>query len=171
MYYNFFERMNWKNRAFSWEKIACLILAVVVGIGAGIWVCQRADMTPATPEDYAELYAKLELVQNNHEIMFQSDGNIEISDGVITYEVKNNECIMTGKYNQEFELIETSQTDRCDSASTVAFMAALGTFFFGLGAAGIAYVVIGIVELTVITVIVVFKIVTSAKRKGERGNV
>lgn len=165
MYYDLWDRVDWHNRTFSWEKLACVLFGFIIGISFSVWAWQNTDKTPATPEDYAELHARLEALQTNPYDFFKNDGDIKVSDGIITYEVSNDECKMTGKFNQDFKLIETTQVDKSPSTFKLICFIIICFIFLAFIAGGLLNLIIIVVEHIVITIIVVTK---KIKRKFKK---
>lgn len=152
MYKKFEDRMNWYTKRFSIEKFLSVLLGFVSAILFCIFIWSSFDLTPATVDDYAELYKKLESAQGKPEYFFRDDGEIKISDGIITCEISNRECKMIGRYNQDFELIETIKTDTSFSIFKCVIVIIVGFCLAGLGAGGFVYLVIGLIEFIVIPI-------------------
>lgn len=158
-----FERVVGKEK-ISVEKIVVFILAVVLGIIGAVYGYRISDYIPATFDDYLPLNNQLLAVQGKPEEFMKVDCDIKIRNGLVTYTVENEECSMTGRYNESLQLIETSQKDKADDIASVI----CGCVFFFMLIVVLSYLVlILIVFLAEILVITVLKIIRKIKGKKE----
>jgi len=119
-----FDRMN---KSKTPEKIISIILAIIFAFVMAATAYIATDITPATFDDYVPLNEKLVSVQEEPTSLLKGDGVITISNGVINYTVENNECKMTGTYDQDYKLIQKSQKDKSMN-NLVANLAAFTIF-------------------------------------------
>ncbi len=93
------------------ERIGFAI-SVVVGIyfGISIWVC--ADKVPATATDYEQLENQMYAIEQNPDILFNTDCAIDINDDIITVEYRNANCRLKVEYDKNFEILSTSEYDK-----------------------------------------------------------
>ncbi len=140
-------------RGSSYEWIGMVIFSTIVGIAVAILIFPSCDLTPATPEDYNELYDRLLKVEGNKEEFFNGTGTIQVLENEIIYEIENKECKMRGTFNSDLELISSSQEDK--KLSLVLVIAAslfIGVFAFYLALIASFIVIFGI-ELIVLVII------------------
>ena len=101
---------QWVRKMRTEEKIGFaigVIASVVVGIICFVYI----DKTPATAADYKTLENQMTAIQQNSDLLFKTNCNININDDVITVTFKNDECLITVQYNQNFEILSTSKAD------------------------------------------------------------
>lgn len=97
-----------------------------IGIVVGIALFMSVDKVPATAIDYEPLEKQMYAIQQNPDLLLKTNCNISITDDVITVTFSNDECKLTVKYDQNFEVLSTSKTDK---------------YMFGLLALGLAVLI------------------------------
>jgi len=100
--------INWIRNLERFDKVA-LAIGVVVGLCAGIVLFICTDKVPATASDYEPFEKQVIAAQEDPKLLFEKDCNITVEDGIITANFKNDECEVTAKYNQNFELLSISK--------------------------------------------------------------
>lgn len=100
-----------------WEKIAGIVIAGLIGIVLGIVLCVKlyttTDIVPATPNDYKQLEEEVNAIQQNPELLLETDhDDINIKDGIITIKFENDKCKITAKYDKNFKVVSTSKEDK-----------------------------------------------------------
>lgn len=118
------------------EKIGSA-MGGIIGIIVAISVFVVIDKVPATTADYEPMEKQVILIQQNPDLLFNTDGNIYINDGVITVNLANDECKLTAQYDQNFEVLSISKKDN---------------YTFWLSALGVA-VVIGFLTYSIVCVV------------------
>lgn len=152
MYEYLFDRIEWRNMRFSWEKLTCVLIGIIAAISFGIFAWNVSDKVPATQDDYDELYDRINAVQENPEYFFKDDSEITVRHGIITYEISNLECKVKAKFNEDFELIEVSEYDNVFSVPKIICFVILGAFLAGFGLAWLALILIVGIEFIVIPI-------------------
>lgn len=102
---------NWIDKK-GWEEIAGFVIAGLLGIVLGIMFYTTTDIVPATPMDYEQLEEQVNSIQQNPDLLLKTDGDINIKDEIITVKFENDECRITVKYDQNFEVLSTSKEDK-----------------------------------------------------------
>ena len=123
-------------------KIIAFILAVLLSLVGGIEVYLMTDRVPATFDDYLPLKNQLLEVQENPNVLLSSNCTITINNGYITYTIENDECKMTGKYDEQYNLIETRQKDK----SISIFSAICTTLIFSV----LLFIMLYVLAITII---------------------
>ena len=99
-------------RQFYWEQIVGFAISGLVGIALTIMMFVYTDKVPATSSDYEQLEDQVNVIQQNPDLLLETDCNININGEIITVEFENNECKMTAKYDKDFEILSTSKEDK-----------------------------------------------------------
>lgn len=102
--------IQWVRKMEVEERIAFAI-GGIIGIVVGITLFVSIDKVPATAIDYEPLEKQMSAIQQNPDLLLKTDCNISITDEVITVSFSNDECTLTVKYDQSFEVLSTSKTD------------------------------------------------------------
>lgn len=97
---------------FEWEQIVGFAISGLVGIALTIMMFVYTDKVPATPSDYEQLENQVKVIQQNPDLLLETDCNININGEIITVEFENDECKMTAKYDKDFEVLSTSKEDK-----------------------------------------------------------
>lgn len=95
----------------SWQEKVSFALGGLLGIVVGIIVLVSIDKVPASPMDYQPLEQQAINVQQNPELLLETNCNININDEVITIRFENDECKVYAKYNKDFEMLSYSKED------------------------------------------------------------
>lgn len=103
---------RWVSKMEKDEKIGFAI-GGIIGIIVGISVFVVIDKVPATTADYEPMEKQVSLIQQNPDLLFKTDCNIYIKDEVIIVNFENDECKLTARYNQNFEVLSISKEDKC----------------------------------------------------------
>lgn len=98
----------WVRMLEKQEKIAYAIGAII-GILGAILLFVYIDKVPATETDYAPFENQAIAAQKNPELLFETDCNITVNNGIVTVYFENEECKVTAQYNQDFELLSISK--------------------------------------------------------------
>lgn len=104
--------IDWLINRYDWEKIVGFAISGVLGIAFAIIVFVSIDKEPATLSDYENLEEQMNTIQQNPDLLLETDRNINVNSGVITVEFENDECKMTAKYDKDFEVLSTSKEDK-----------------------------------------------------------
>lgn len=102
--------IQWVRKMGIEERIGFAI-AGVIGIVVGIALFVSVGKVPATAIDYEPLEKQMSAIQQNPDLLLKTNCNISITDDVITVSFSNDECTLTVKYDQNFEVLSTSKTD------------------------------------------------------------
>lgn len=97
---------------FDWEQIVGFAISGLVGIALAIIMFVYTDKVPATPSDYEQLEDQVNVIQQNPDLLLETDCNININGEIITVEFENDGCKMTAKYDKDFEVLSTSKKDK-----------------------------------------------------------
>ena len=95
---------------FDWEQIVGFAISGVIGIALTIMLFIGIDKVPATSSDYEQLEDQVNVIQQNPDLLLETDCNI--NGEIITVKFENNECRMTAKYDKDFEILSTSKEDK-----------------------------------------------------------
>ena len=117
-----------------WQEKVGFTLGGVLGISIGILIFISFDKVPVTSLDYKPLEEQTIAVQQNPEILIETDCDINVNGEVITINFENDECWVTAKYNENFEMISSSRGDKYTGwieAFTVAVLCGVITFCGG----------------------------------------
>ena len=95
---------------FYWEQIVGFAISGLVGIALTIMMFVYTDKVPATSSDYEQLEDQVNVIQQNPDLLLETDCNI--NGEIITVKFENNECRMTAKYDKDFEILSTSKEDK-----------------------------------------------------------
>ncbi len=130
--------INWFTQwvgEMSWQEKVGFALGGLLGIVIGISTLVSIDKVPATPMDYQSLEQQAINVQQNPELLLETNCNINIDDEVITIRFENDECKVYAEYNKNFEMLSYSKEDNY-IFWVWAFLIALlcGIFTYVLGA-------------------------------------
>lgn len=146
------EKMNWQ------EKVG-FAFGGLLGIILGIIVFVSIDKVPATPMDYQPLEQKAISVQQNPELLFETNCEINNNDEVITITFKNDKCKVCARYNKNFEMLSYTKEDN-HTFWVWAFLIAL---MFGIIVYGIGAMVLTVTISLISEIIAERKIKTQAK--------
>lgn len=129
------------------ENVGCL-LGGLLGIVLGIIIFISFDKVPATPLDYESLEKQVMAIQQNPDLLLKTDCNINVNGEVIKINFENDNCKITAKYNQNFEVISTSKEDK-SVFWLIAFGIALlgGIYAYGFGSLILTILIFWIVAL------------------------
>ena len=103
--------IQWVRKMGIEERIGFAI-GGAIGIVVGIALFVSVDKVPATAIDYEPLEKQMSAIQQNPDLLLKTNCNISITDDVITVIFSNDECKLTVKYDQNFEVLLTSKTDQ-----------------------------------------------------------
>ena len=106
--------INWFTRwvrKMIWQGKIGFVLGGLLGIVIGIITLVSIDKVPATPMDYQSLEQQAINVQQNPELLLETNCNINIDDEVITIRFENDECKVYAEYNKNFEMLSYSKED------------------------------------------------------------
>ncbi len=97
---------------FDWKQIVRFAISGLLCIALTIMVFVCVDTVPATPSDYEQLETQVKVIQQNPELLVETNCNININDEIITIEFENDECKVIAKYDKDFEVLSTSKEDK-----------------------------------------------------------
>lgn len=97
---------------FDWEQVVGFAISGVLGIAITIMIFVYIDKVPAKPSDYEQLEEQVNVIQQNPDLLLETDCNININGEIITVEFENDECKMTANYDKDFEVLSTSKEDK-----------------------------------------------------------
>lgn len=124
---------RWVNKMGKEEKIGFAI-GGIIGIIVAISAFVSIDKVPATTFDYEPMEKQVIAIQQNPELLFKTDCNIYIKNKVITVNFENDECKLTSKYDQNFEVLSISKDDNYTFwlfALVLALCTGFVTYFIG----------------------------------------
>jgi len=99
---------SWWKPLKKYEKVAYTI-GLVLCICSFLLLFIATDKVPATASDYEPFEKQAIAAQENPEILFEKDCNINVNENNITVVFSNDECKVTAQYNQNFELLSISK--------------------------------------------------------------
>lgn len=97
---------------FDWEQIVGFAISGLVGIALTVMMFVYTDKVPATPSDYEQLEDQVNVIQQNPDLLLETDCNINFNGEIITVEFENDECKVITKYDKNFEVLSTSKEDK-----------------------------------------------------------
>lgn len=97
---------------FDWEQMVGFAISGLLGIALTIMLFVSTDTVPATPSDYEQLESQVTIIQQNPDLLLETDCNININGETITVEFENDECKIITKYDKNFEVLSTSKEDK-----------------------------------------------------------
>lgn len=103
--------IQWVRKMGIEERIGFAI-GGVIGIVVSIALFVSVNKVLATAIDYEPLEKQMSAIQQNPDLLLKTNCNISITDDVITVIFSNDECKLTVKYDQSFEVLSTSKTDQ-----------------------------------------------------------
>ena len=106
--------INWFTQwvgKMTWQGKVGFALGGILGVVIGVITLVSIDKVPATPTDYQLLEQQAINVQQNPELLLETNCNINIDDEVITIRFENDECKVYAKYNKNFEMLSYSKED------------------------------------------------------------
>ena len=128
---------------FEWQEIVGFAISGLLGIAIAIMIFVAVDKVPATPSDYEQIENQIVSIQQNPDLLLETDCNININSGAITVEFENDECKMTAKYDKDFEVLSTSKEDKSRSWFLVLLVSLiLGAFTCYAGGRILAIVIL-----------------------------
>ena len=128
---------NWcYNRAIKMckEEIIGISLGAITSLLVCVLLFVSLDKVPATPFDYEQMENQVIAIQQNHDLLFKTNCNIEINNEVITVNFENDECKLIVEFDQNFEILSTSKEDNCWfwlSALGASSLVGILTYFLG----------------------------------------
>lgn len=111
-----------------WEERIGFLFGAVVGLVIGIMLFVSIDTVPATPMDYKPLEEQMTAVQQNPQLLLETNCNVEVEEDMVTVLFRNDECSITAKYDKELKLISCSKADE----SMFGLKAVILTVFIGV---------------------------------------
>lgn len=137
--------VQWVGKLSSKEKIG-FFFGAVAGLTIGIMLFVSIDTVPATPMDYKPLEEQMTAVQQNPQLLFETNSNIKVEDEVTTVLFENDECSITANYDKNFKLISFSKEDTSMFLPTAVILTGfIGVLVYG-GCAFLFTMLICIVE-------------------------
>ena len=121
---------NWLNKMDIEEKIG-YIIGSIIGIAIGIMFFVPIDKTPATTVNYEPLEEQMTAIQQNPDLLLNTNCNISISNDIITVIFSNDECKLTVQYDKDFGILSTSKTDNYTFWLLALVIAVLVGYFTG----------------------------------------
>ena len=122
-------------KRFDWFKsqprqmLGIFILLTVAGVILWIASFKDIDTIPATTMDYQPLEEQAIAIQQNPQLLFKTNCEVEIDSDLITVTLENKNCKLITKYNKNFEIISSSKKDKSMAlllSFVVAFMELYG---------------------------------------------
>lgn len=132
----------------NWQEKVGFALGGLLGIVIGIIILVSIDKVPATPMDYQSLEQQAINVQQNPELLLETNCNINIDDEVITIRFENDECKVYAEYNKNFEMLSYSKEDN--------YIFWVWAFLFALLCGILTYAVGGVILTVLIYLLCIF---------------
>ncbi|MBE5812966.1 MAG: hypothetical protein E7314_04860 [Clostridiales bacterium] len=107
-----------------------LAMGAVLGLYLSINVFVNTDKVPATAADYEHFENQVKAIQQNHNLLFETDGDVTVNNKIITVHFKSEECDLTAKLDFDFKLLSIQKEDNYTNWWIVLFIA-IGVFFEG----------------------------------------
>ena len=104
-------------KRFDWFKSqprpmwGIFILLTVAGVILWIASFKDIDTIPATTMDYQPLEEQAIAIQQNPQLLFKTNCEVEIDSDFITVTLENKNCKLITKYNKNFEIVSSSKKD------------------------------------------------------------
>lgn len=152
-------------KQFDWEQIVGFAISGLLGIALTIIMFVFADKVPATPSDYKQLKDQVNVIQQNPDLLLETDCNININGEIITVEFENDECKMTAKYDKDFEVLSTSKEDK---SMFWLWALVVALIFGGIEIYCVGWVLTLIIDLLKIAVEWIFERVKKLKAKLQK---
>lgn len=89
-------------------------IGITICLAMAIFLISTLDKTPASESDFKELEDQITAIQQTPALLFQTDCEIEVADKIITVKLESEECGLTAKFNQDFEILSTKKIDSSD---------------------------------------------------------
>lgn len=105
-------------KRFDWFKSqprqmwGIFILLTVAGVILWIASFKDIDTIPATTMDYQPLEEQAIASQQNPQLLFKTNCEVEIDSDLITVTLENKNCKLITKYNKNFEIVSSSKKDK-----------------------------------------------------------
>lgn len=105
-------------KRFDWFKSqprpmwGIFILLTVAGVILWIASFKDIDTIPATTMDYQPLEEQTIAIQQNPQLLFKTNCEVEIDSDFITVTLENKNCKLITKYNKNFEIVSSSKKDK-----------------------------------------------------------
>lgn len=100
-------------RKNSWKENISFGISAILSIVMSVSIFVDIDTIPATLSDYEQLENQINAIQQNPDLLLETDCNIIVKDDKITVEIENDNCKMTAKYDKNnFKVLETSKEDK-----------------------------------------------------------
>lgn len=105
-------------KRFDWFKSQprpmwrIFILLTVAGVILWIASFKDIDTIPATTMDYQPLEELTIAIQQNPQLLFKTNCEVEIDSDFITVTLENKNCKLITKYNKNFEIVSSSKKDK-----------------------------------------------------------
>lgn len=130
---------------FGWERVAGFTISGLMAIILAIMLFESGIVYhPVTESDYKELEKQMTAIQQNHELLLQTDCSITIKDDTISIEIQNDECKLIAQYDKNFENMKIIKENKSLSfwwAVTVTSIACCAeVYLFGYLISGILLV-------------------------------
>ncbi len=101
---------QWVSKMDKEEKIG-FAMGAVIGLFVCIFLFVSTDKIPATASDYEPMEKQVIAIQQNPDLLYETDCNITVNNDIITVSFINDECKLTAQYNQNFELLSTQKEE------------------------------------------------------------
>lgn len=105
-------------KRFDWFKSQprpmCGIFILLTVAGVILWIASFKDIDtiPATTMDYQPLEEQAIAIQQNPQLLFKTNCEVEIDSDFITVTLENKNCKLITKYNKNFEIVSSSKKDK-----------------------------------------------------------
>lgn len=110
---------------FEKETHIGYFLGISICLVTAIFLISTLDKTPASESDFKELETQITAIQQIPALLFQTDCEIDVADKIITVKLENEECTLTAKFNQDFEIVSTEKIDSADGWKLGAVLASI----------------------------------------------
>lgn len=140
---------QWVSEMSKEEKIG-FAMGAIIGLLLGIFMFVSTDTVPATANDYEPMEKQVIAIQQNPDLLYETDCNITVNNDVITVSFMNDECKLTAQYNQNFELLSTQKEENDNYMVwwlTLLLSILLGFMVFGIGSILLTVLIAGLEEL------------------------
>lgn len=112
--------IDWFNE-FSLKGKVSVIIGIICGVGAGLFIFISTDKIPATPSDYQPLEQQAEYFDENINLLIKENTNAE----KVTVKFENDNCQVSVEYDSNLNKVKVTKED-----NAIAWWKVLGLSVF-----------------------------------------